>query len=398
MRRSTALDPVVARELEAVDAVLAGERRDPELSLIADEVRAGAPPMPPGLALRLDAAAVQGFPRPKGKGRAGWLPRLPLIPALGTLASVALVIVIATSVNSGSGDHTAQLERVTQVPEAPSDSAGAGSEATGSSGRDTASSPAAPSAAAAPTAARDSEALQKVITERRVKRAADLTIATPIAKLQETSDAVTHTVDRLGGFVAQSEVSSAGQRGQATFALRIPTARLDDALATLSRLGHVRSRSQESDDITARFVSARSRLHDARAERQALLRALAEAATSQEIDSINARLEIARSRIAAAKGDLFGARRTAAFARVGVTVIGVAGEDEGAAAGGHDGWTPGKALEDAVDLLSVASGVAIVAIAGAIPAALLALLALLAWRVYRRRSRELALERQAPAV
>jgi len=401
VRRNTALDPIVEQELEALEAVLAGKRHDPELALIADEARATAPPMPPGLALRLEAAAADGFPRSAPeRTRLGWLRRPPLLPALGALAAVLLALVVAGSALRGgsSDDETFGTSGAGQAElstgssgGANTDSAAAGSTAPG------------PTGALAPPVAEDADALTRQAPAaargpRRVQRAAELILSTPIAELQDTSDAVARTADRLGGHVQRSDVSAGDESGQATFDLRIPTARLEEALASLSELGNVQSRTQRSQDITARFTSARSRLNDARAERQALLRALAEADTSQEIASINARLDIARARIAAAKGDLFGARRAAGLARVSVTVVGVSGDDEGAGLGDEGRWTPGQALDDAVAVLSVAAGVAIVAFAAAIPAALLALLAALAWRVYRRRSRELALEPRAPAV
>lgn len=394
MRRDTAMDPIVEQELEALEAVLAGERRDHELALIADEARAAAPPMPPGLALRLEAAAAEGFPKARAEqARPRWLRRPALVPALGALATVLLALAVGVSVLRGGNGNDVTFDT----------GAGQAEISPGSSGGSAASSSIAAesSGALVPPAAEDVDTLARrapASGPRRVRRAAELILATPIADLQKTSDAVARTADRLGGHVQRSDVSAGDEAGQATFDLRIPTARLDEAMAALSELGDVRSRTQRAQDITARFTSARSRLQDARAERQALLRALAEADTSQEIDSINARLAIARARIAAAKGDLFGARRAAGLARVSVTVVADPGDNEGGGLGGDDGWTPGQALDDAVEVLSVAAGVAIVAVAAAIPAAVLALLALLAWRVYRRRSRELALEPRAPAV
>lgn len=402
MRRKTAMDPVVEQELRALEAVLAGERRDPELALIADEARASAPPMPPGLALRLDAAVAEGFPKARAEQtRPRWLRRPALVPALGALATVLLALAVGVSVLRGGNGDDVTFDTGAGQAELSSGASGESAAGSPSAGGSTA---AGPSGALTPPVAEDADSLLQRTPRaaasgpRRVRRAAELILATPIADLQKTSDAVGRTADRLGGHVQRSDVSAGDEAGQATFDLRIPTARLDEAMAALSELGDVRSRTQRSEDITARFTSARSRLQDARAERQALLRALAEADTSQEIDSINARLDIARARIAAAKGDLFGARRAAGLARVSVTVVADPGDDQGSGFGGDDGWTPGQAFDDAIEVLSVAAGVAIVAVAAAIPAAVLALLALLAWRVYRRRSRELALEPRAPTV
>lgn len=402
MRRRTALDPAVAAELEALDAALAGDPADAELTLVVAEARASAPRMSPAFAARLEAAVDEGFatssssPSPARPARPAWLRRPPLMPALGGLAAVLLALAVTVSAIDGGSRGDDGAIPISSSPGSAESTAGAGVVADrDASAKDATASVAAPQGVVAPAAGQTAADL----AQRRVQRAADLTISTPIAELQDTSDAVVRTADRLGGYVQRSDVSAGGRRGQATFDLRIPADRLDEALATLSRLGHVRARTQQSEDITARFTSARSRLHDARAERQALLRALATATTSQEIESLQARLDIQRSRIAAAKGDLFAARRAADLARVGVTVLGVSGGDEsGGGAGGGEPWTPARALDDAVDVLSVAAGVLIVGLAGAIPAALLALLAALAWRVHRRRSRELALAPHSPAV
>lgn len=415
MRRRGNIDPVVAAELEAVDAALAGERRDPELALIVDEVRATAPRMSPAFAARMESAVDNGFAAAGAPVRKPWRPRL--VPALGAAAAALAALVVGVSALSGGGGQTAVLGRegVSGVADKPAASGGASSDSLVPSTaapspvpsvveeKSTAAgagTPFVPERSATVGVDSGTSVPPPGAGPRRIERAADLTLSTPIAKLQDTSDAVTAAADRAGGYVQRSDVSASGSGGQATFDLRIPTDRLDETLATLSRLGHVRSRTQQSQDITASFSSALSRLHDARVERQALLRALATATTPQEIQSLHARLDIARSRIAAARGDLSAARRASNLARVGVTVVGVS-DSAGAGADTGKPWTPGRALHDAGHLLSVAAGVAIVALAGAIPAALLALLVALAWRVHRRRRRELALNcprPPAPAV
>lgn len=420
MRRRTNLDPLVAADLEALDAHLEGQRPDPDLALIADEVRSGAPRMSPAFAARLEEAVAGGFagPEPAPRTKRSWRP--PLLPAIGVATPLLVVLVVA--LNSGGagnrlGDNGASSPAGAGPSASQSASGGGGTAIEQQSAAKSAPSAAAALPSASGTAAgpagaeraapsRDAAIGQDSSTvvpppgagPRRVQRAADLTISTPIGKLQDTSDAVTGVADRLGGYVYDSSVSANGDNGQATFDLRVPTTRLDEAMAALSRLGHVRSRTETSQDITARFSSALSRLTDARAERQGLLRALAAAATTQEIDSIKQRLAIANNRIIAAKSDLFAARRASNLARVTVTVLGVAGDQGGAGGGSDDPWTPGKALGDAVDVLSAVAGALIVGLAGGIPAAIVALLLYLAWRAHRRRRRELALDTASAAV
>jgi hypothetical protein len=130
-------------------------------------------------------------------------------------------------------------------------------------------------------------------------------------------------------------------------------------------------------------VSSEARLHDARAERRALLKALARATTTQAIDAIKARLRDNRSQIAQLKGELDALRRRANLARVDVTVAG-----NGHASSGGGGWTPADAARDALRVLEVAAGVILVGLAAGIPLALLLGAAWLAAHSTRRRRRE----------
>jgi hypothetical protein len=197
------------------------------------------------------------------------------------------------------------------------------------------------------------------------------------------------TVDRFGGIVASSAIGSDESSGEATFELRIPTGRLDDALAALSKLGHVAQRRQSLVDITRSFTSVQDRLSDARAERRGLLRALAGAATQRQVDSLRARLRDVRSRIARRSGDLDALRRRADLSRVSVTVR-ADGTRPGAGSGGS--WSPSDAARDALRVLEVIAGVALVALAVLAPLALLAALVALGVRSGRRRRREGALD------
>jgi hypothetical protein len=196
------------------------------------------------------------------------------------------------------------------------------------------------------------------------------------------------TSQRFGGIVESSQISTSDAQASAVFSLRLPTKRLDAAIAALSKLAHVASMSQGATDITGSFVSATSRLADARAERRGLLKALGRATTTQEIDALKARLRDNRSQISALKGELNAVRRRADLARVDVTVSGTG--HKGATGGGT--WTPRDAAHDALRVLEVAAGVLLVGLAAGIPLALIAGLAAVGARSARRRRREGALD------
>ncbi|MDX6667847.1 MAG: hypothetical protein QOK04_1227, partial [Solirubrobacteraceae bacterium] len=225
---------------------------------------------------------------------------------------------------------------------------------------------------------------------RKVQRTADLVLETPATRFDATSDDVVHTVDRFDGIIASSSIGSDDTSGgEATFELRIPTARLDAALAALSKLGHVAERHQDLEDVTGSFTTLQDRLSEARAERRGLLRALGRATTQAQVESLRTRLRDVRGTISRLNGDLAALRRRADLSRVSVTVRGVKGSDGG---GGGGRWSPGDAAGDALRVLEVTAGVAVIALAIAVPLVLVGFAVALAVRMLRRRERERALD------
>lgn len=372
MRRREPLDPEQLRELDAIDRALAGEPVDEDLRELGGlvlEVRASAPEMSPSLAARLERLAQDGPPsaaataKPPRRSR-----RWVLVPALGTVAAVlvALVVVLGNS-NGGSTPPSASDSTVSAIP--PSRQAPSGK------------------AAAASTATRGAVAIAPQ-RHRQVERSVFLALSTGKDKLESTSDGVVQTVDRFRGIVASSSINSDDTSGgQATFDLRIPTGRLDDALAALSKLGHVTERRQNLEDITASFTSAHDRLDEARAERRGLLKALGNATTQNRIDSLRARLRLVRARIASDEGQLASLQRRARYSKVNVTVQG-----DGKAGQGGGTWSPGDAAKDALRVLEVSVGIALIALAVALPLALLGAAILFGARMTRLRRRETALD------
>lgn len=373
----------VDRELAALDAALAGERVDPdlaELETLALAVRAERPVPRDEFVRALDDRAAAGFPRDEGgpadrlrsrvagafSSRSG---RRMLLPAMGAAASVLIAVVVAVSVidsGGGSGDAV-QLAR-------PSSTAGSG--AAGVAPEQKRAAGATDSATSAPATA----------GARRVEREITLTLAPPADQIDDVSDKIVGVTDGVGGIVVSSSVSTSDNGGGATFELRVPTARLSVALERLSKLAHVRSRTQTSQDITQTFTSAQDRLAESVAERRGLLRQLAIAKTPNETESIRARLRLANGQISAARAAVARLHQRTDYSVVNVTV-----ERGAKSTTGGGAWTPKDALHDSIRILSVAAGVALVAIALLIPTLAITLAA--GWGVRRaiRRRREHAL-------
>ncbi len=403
MRRRDPLTPEQERDLEALDRALAGESVDldlRELDELVRDVRATAPEMTPAFAARLEHEVSEGFPspqeRPPLRERRPWRGRRwVLLPAAGSLAAVLVALVVVLGADD-AGDTGTSLSAGPEATSSATPSAGvaadsAAAEDTPAAAQRATVPDAIPPLPSAGSAASGAGAIAPA-PARKVQRGAVLVIDAPDGRFDATTDAVIATVGRFDGIVASSQIGSSDATGsEATFDLRIPTERLDRALAALSKLGHVTERSQNLQDITASFSSAQERLTDARAERRGLLRTLARATTQQKIASIKGQLRSVNGRISGLKGQLASLRRRADLAAVSLTVRGGGSRETGGATGGGH-WTPGDAAGDALRVLEVSASIALVCLAVLAPLGLLGGAVAIAVRCGRRRRRETALD------
>jgi hypothetical protein len=351
-----------ALELEAVDAALAGRYVAPEhaeLAELAVLLRDDRPEPMPAWATQLDRRVAAGFPaRPKPR-RFRWM-YTQAAPVVAVLLLLAIPITLAATLGGG-GD----------------DSAGVGDSGSSAGGQGATADEAAPTVSRAP-------AIADQARKRSVQRSAEITIAAPRREIDGVATSIGDVTASLGGYVARSSITSSSG---GSLQLRVPSSKLDTAIQRLSKLGKVRQLSRNSEDITAQVVSARDRLREARAERKGLLRQLAGATTINETDSIKARLRIVAREIAAARTSLRRVSNRADFADVAVTLV-----TARAKSGAAGAWTPGDAFHDALRVLEVVAGVAVIAAAILIPLLVAWLLGWLARRGVTRRRRERALD------
>jgi hypothetical protein len=382
-RHEPTLDPAVAAELEALEAALAGDpAAEPELAALVRDVRAEAPAMAPAFRARLDDRVADDFAKAPRKARPSR--RRALMPAFGVAGCVlAALVAVVLGAGGGSNDNASSSRSSgTAAPpaaqEQSSDAAKSSGGSASSGGSGSASSPAL--AAPAPRPAAPAQ-------QRRVERSTRLELTT--TDVQAASDGVVRATQASGGFVQSSQVATGDGRSTASFVLRVPTSRLDDALARLSKLGHVRSLQQSADDITNAYNGASTRLAEARAERRGLLRALSKATTAQEISSLRARIADNRRALQRYQREFDAVRNRANYATIGVEVTGVARKHAAVPSGGS--WTPGDAAHDAVRVLEVSAGVALIALAVLVPLTLVGAAGGFAAVALRRRRREAAL-------
>jgi hypothetical protein len=316
------------------------ERKLQELVLA---VRDDAPAPDPGFELRMNARVAAGFP-PRRGGRTGHIRTLlttrPQLAAMGAAASLLIGLVVALSpIGGGRGSDNS----------ASSGSAGAGGAEVQAdqlrSGSGTAAAPAekaiAPSsggsgAVVGPTPVPPAPGGFVGGRNRRVERSAALVLATPKDKLNEVGDQVIAVTDRYRGFVLRSSVTTADESSSGSFDLRVPVRNLQPALRDLSALADVQSRTENADDVTASFTSARTRLQELTAERRGLLHRLEKADTDRAAAAIRARIRLVNAQIESQNQVLTDMRRRTSYASVSVTLEAKKG-DSGGGGGISDG-------------------------------------------------------------
>lgn len=374
-------EDLTPEEIAELDALLLAERPAPS----------------PAFTATLDARVAARFPRPpavpaRARRREGL--RRPLLPALATAAATLIAVTIA--LQAGDGGPTVRRA----VPATSPPSAGAGLQA---------AKPETPDAAVTDSAggaverlahpAPQARALSKTgafraltptdHSTRKVERSTTLALGAPADRVDDVAQGVLGVVDRFDGIVDASSVATGRAGGTASFALRLPAARLGDALGQLSRLPHarVRSRTDDTADVNQVYTSIRRRLANARAERAGLLRALQAADTEDATLRLKARLDAVERTIAFTERAQRGLDRRISYSRVDVTI-----EAERRGAGGSGAFTPGRALHDAGRVLAVTAGVIVIAAAALVPIAIVLACGWPLARALQRRRREQALD------
>jgi hypothetical protein len=219
---------------------------------------------------------------------------------------------------------------------------------------------------------------------RDVKRAAEINLLADPAAVTADSTKVFRAVHDVDGIVLHSS-TTAGTDAGARFEMLIPSAKLGDALASISAIDEVRYRREASDDITAPTVATGERLRDSRARIDSLLTQLAGAETESEREVIEIQLRAERRQAVTLRSQQDRLHRRIQYARVQVRIESDTKKGSGGA------WGFADAIGSAGHILGIAAGVALIGLAVLAPLALLALLIWLARRTWVRTQRKQAL-------
>lgn len=131
--------------------------------------------------------------------------------------------------------------------------------------------------------------------ERKIQREADVTVR--VDSVPEALQAAADLAQHLGGFVSSSSIHvHSGAGGEIT--IRVPEARMDQAIDGLSELGRLLSRNIYQMDITEQYVDVEARLRNLRATEERLVAILDRTgeigdvlATEKEISRVRGEIE-----------------------------------------------------------------------------------------------------------
>lgn len=356
-------------------------------------------------AAELDERAAAGFPRrsrlpqPDLSRLRNLSPMRMLIPAAG-VAVIVVAVTTALLVSSEGQDSASRTlfssreEAAPQPHSSPLNFNGSGhyGAATGAPSASSAAEAATEEAESGVTFSKEvpnipakapNMEIRPSLHHRAVERSAEITLAADPKDVDDDASRVFEAVHANNGIVMRSSTQE-GRPGEAgaTFDLLIPSAKLDDAMATFSEIDAVRSRHEATADITAPTVTAAELLKESRSRIDSLLSQLGTAETEEEREAIEAELRHERRHAGRLAGQLDHLHERTDFSRVSLRIE-TGGNDE--SSGGA--WGVDDALHDAGHVLTVAAAVTLVALAVLGPIALIAFLAWLAHRAWIRRER-----------
>lgn len=189
---------------------------------------------------------------------------------------------------------------------------------------------------------------------------------------------------QLGGYVASlSQSSNVGQPGESVLVLRVPVARVTDAMVRLSALGTVLEQHVSIVDLENAVRQQRERIRALKLQIVRITAALQQPGLSaDERLRLQFQLDDARRNLANVTGQNKATLRQAALSRIAFYLT--TQKPISPAKKHHDSFF-GRAVSSAVDFLAGAGAVTVAALIIISPLLVLAVLILLGVRVYRRR-------------
>jgi hypothetical protein len=242
-------------------------------------------------------------------------------------------------------------------------------------------------------ASADAGALRTAAAPRMIVRTADMRII--VADTTKTVDAVTKSVEAMGGFVSGSNIWREGELLRATLKLRVPADKLTATIASIRGLARrVDTETIASEDVSQEFVDLESQVRNLEATeaelRELLVVARKNSRKAADVLEVHEQLTVIRGQIEQARGRMRYLSQVTAMSSIALDVV----PDAIAKPVVEPGWQPIVIAKDAVRALVVAlqsiATVGIWVLVYVVPIfGMLALVLVAAWKILRRaRARE----------
>ncbi|MHB9149246.1 MAG: DUF4349 domain-containing protein [Thermoleophilia bacterium] len=299
---------------------------------------------------------------------------------------VAFVLVLGLVLAAGCG---AQEDRPADESFSPTTTAAAAMTATTAAGSSTATYASDGTESGAPggdygvTGSGEGSALGTVqfaaSLDRKIISNADVLIEVERGKFQVAFDTALLLADKFGGYVVSSNSTASEDEGamrSGTIALRVPETAFAQALSDVAKLGEVKSRNVDTQDVTEEYLDLAARLKNAEAQEKAFLSLMDKAKTIDEILQVRQVLSQTQVEVEQLKGRIRFLDEHTSFSTLTISVYEVGTE---VATTGSWGFV--AAAKDALHAFVGSINAIMVFFGGALP--ILVLLAILAWIAYR---------------
>ncbi len=206
--------------------------------------------------------------------------------------------------------------------------------------------------AAGVSAVTDGETPAAPAMPRMIVRTADVRII--VADTSKTVDAVTKSVEGIGGYVSGSNIWREGELLRAKLTLRVPADKLTSTLASIrAQAKRVESETIASEDVSQEFVDLQSQLRNLEATETELLELLKVARvrskTAADVLEVHQQLTVIRGQIEQVRGRMTYLSQVTAMSAIALDIV----PDAIAKPVVEPGWQPVVVMKDASRALVV---------------------------------------------
>jgi hypothetical protein len=215
-----------------------------------------------------------------------------------------------------------------------------------------------------------------------VIRTGSVTLDVTSSRVVQIFNRVSSAADSLGGFVASSSSTAAGDSKGASLVVRVPSNDFGALVTRVDSFAKVESQSENGEDVTGESINLAARITNLKSEEGALRTLIARAGSIPSILAVQDQLFGVESDIEQLTAQQSSLIDQATYATLSVTLLPLAAHSARKAKPGENAVV--HALKSAGHNTAVAARAIVLAIGWAFPIIVLAAIAFAIWRLRRR--------------